>query len=102
MIARSCSRRTRLSAGCSAMYFVSAAIARLLCLRCRLREPQEVAERVAEPAIDTVRTLRGLLGELDALRLELFVRLAAVVRREEQSPGGVALRDDVADLRHGL
>src|SRR5438094_6025912 len=101
-IARRRSSRARLSALCSAMYFESAAIVVLLRLRRRLREAQEVAEGVAEAAIDAVRPLRGLLRELDALRLELVVGPAAVVGREEQVPAGRALRDEVADLRRGL
>jgi hypothetical protein len=40
----------------------------------RLREPQGIAERVAQPAVDAVEVLGRLLGELDALGDELLVR----------------------------
>src|SRR5437879_7262026 len=70
--------------------------------RGRLREPDVVAERIAQRAVDAVRTLRRLLAELDTLRTELVVRLAAVVRREEQVSARAALRDEIADLRRGL
>src|SRR5438105_241631 len=68
----------------------------------RLREADVVAERVAQPAIDPVRTLGRLFRELDAFGPQLAVGLAAVVGHEEEVPAGATLRDQVADLRGGL
>src|SRR5579859_1866988 len=58
-----------------------------------LREPDVVAERVAEAAVDPVWPFGRLLGELDALGLELVVRLAAVVSDEEEMAARRAFRD---------
>src|SRR4029079_19277530 len=50
-----------------------------------LREPDVVARRVAEARVDAVRTVLGLVDELDAAALELLVGGAAVVRGEEEA-----------------
>jgi len=54
---------------------------RRLCLRVRgeLHDADVVAERVAQPAVDAVEALGRLVGELDALGLELLVGLAQIV-----------------------
>src|SRR5712692_7318517 len=49
-----------------------------------LREADVVAEWVTQAGVDAVRALRGLVGELDALRLELRVGLPGVVGDEEE------------------
>jgi len=48
----------------------------------RLDDPDVVAERVAQRAVRAVEVLGRLIGELDALRAQLLVGLAAVVGRE--------------------
>ena len=50
--------------------------------RGRLRDPDVVAERVAQPGVGAVEPLGRLLGELDALRLQLLVgaRASSVVK----------------------
>ena len=53
----------------------------------------------AETAVGSVGTLSGFLGELDAPAQQRLVRLAAVVRREDQPPAHGPLRDQFADLR---
>ena len=63
-----------------------------------LHHPHRVAGRVAEAGVEAVGLLGRLLAELDALRLQLLVRAAAVVGGEEQAAGG-ALRDDRLELR---
>src|SRR5438270_11124969 len=60
-----------------------------------------VAERIAQPAVDAVRSLGRLLGELDALRAKFGVGLAAVVGGEEQVSAGGPLRQQFADLGGG-
>ena len=67
----------------------------------RLDEAHVVAERVAQAAVDAVEVLGRLLGELDALGLELLVGAAAVVGGEPGGEAGRALGDEVADLRGG-
>src|SRR4051794_41664818 len=67
----------------------------------RLRKPQGVAERVAQPAVDAVEVLGRLLGELDALGDELLVGPAAVVDAEDDASAG-ALGDERPDLRRRL
>src|SRR5205823_9933182 len=61
-----------------------------------------VAERIAQPAVDAVRSLGWLLGELDALRTKFGVGLAAVVSGEEQVSTCGAFGQQLADLRGGL
>src|SRR6266480_2468073 len=61
-----------------------------------------VAERIAQPAVDAVRSLGRLLGKLDALRAKFGVGLAAVVGREEQVSAGGPLGQQLADLGRGL
>src|SRR5207253_3240562 len=62
-----------------------------------LDHPEVVAGRIAEAGVDAVRLLRRLLCELHSALLELLIRGAAVVRREEQAAGG-ALRHQRLDL----
>ena len=53
----------------------------------RLDDADVVAERVAQPAVDAVEALGRLVGELDALGLELLVGLAqSSVRRPSAKP----------------
>src|ERR1041385_8584755 len=53
--------------------------------RVQLRHAHLVAGRVAESDVDAVRLLLRLLLELDAAGLQLLVRRADVVGREEQT-----------------
>ena len=62
-----------------------------------LGEPERVARRVVEARVDAVGALLGLLGELDAARLELLVVRAHVVGGEEER-AGEALGREVEDL----
>src|SRR6478735_11810941 len=68
----------------------------------RLRDPDVVAERVADAEVQAVVLLRDLLRDLDALGLQLVVRLLRVVRQEEDGAAGCALRDEVTDRGGGL
>ena len=65
--------------------------------RAHLGEPERVARRVVEARVDAVGALLGLLGELDAARLELLVVRAHVVGGEEER-AGEALGGEVEDL----
>src|SRR3954452_10738341 len=67
-----------------------------------LRDAQVVAERVAQAEVDAVGLVDRLLGDLDALRLELGVGLVGVVGPEEQVASGGALGDQLPDLRGRL
>src|SRR4029077_10763095 len=60
----------------------------------QLGESHTVAGRITEPAVDAVRHLMWLLGELDAAGLELFVAGLAVLGDEEDS-ACEALRGEV-------
>ncbi|GAA3051091.1 hypothetical protein GCM10020000_35320 [Streptomyces olivoverticillatus] len=64
----------------------------------RLSKADAVAERVAKPAVDPVRALRRLLGEFDALGQQRLVRLAAVLRGEDDPAAHGALGHQLADL----
>src|SRR4051812_13620956 len=63
-----------------------------------LRDPQVVAEGVAEAEVDAVGLVDRLLGDLDALGLELRVRLVGVIGAEEQVSPGRPLGDQLAHL----
>src|SRR3954447_20330381 len=67
-----------------------------------LRDAQVVAERVAQAEVDAVGLVDRLLGDLDALCLQLGVGLVGVVGPEEQVASGGALRDQLAHLGGGL
>src|SRR4051812_33462915 len=67
----------------------------------RLRDAQRVAERVAKAAVDAVEVLGRLLGELDALREQLLVGLAAVLDVEDHAVAA-ALGNQLADEGGGL
>jgi hypothetical protein len=64
----------------------------------RLREPYVVTEWIAQPAVDPIGPLRGLLGKLHALRSKLLVGLPAVGRREEQVSARCTFGYEFADL----
>src|SRR6266849_8418233 len=66
----------------------------------RLKDPDAVAERVADAHVGPIRVLDGLLREVgDAARLEGLEKAAGVVRLEDETAEG-ALGDQLADL-HG-
>ena len=67
----------------------------------RSPDPQWVAERVAQAAVGPVEALGRLLGELDALGLELLVDLVDVVDGEDAGHAQRALRDQLPDLLGG-
>src|SRR6266849_751439 len=65
----------------------------------RLKDPDAVAERVADAHVGAVGVLDGLLREVrDAARLERLEQAAGVVRLEDETAQG-ALGDQLADLR---
>src|SRR6476619_8287075 len=66
-----------------------------------LRDAVLVPGRVAEPGVDAVELIDGLLRDLDATRLELGHRGAAVLDGEDDSAAG-ALCDHVGELRGQL
>src|SRR4051794_20760467 len=68
--------------------------------RVALRQPDAVARRVAEARVDAVRHLGRLLGELDATRRQLLVRLHRVVGGEEDR-AAEPLGGELGDLRAG-
>src|ERR1700694_2017375 len=68
----------------------------------RLGEPDVVAEGIAPAAVDAIGALGRFLGELDASRLELLVRLPAVGGCEEQVPARATFRYELASLLGGL
>ena len=68
----------------------------------QLGEAEVVAEGVTEAAVDPVRTIGGFLGELDAPAQQGLVRLAAVVRGEDEQATHRALGHQFADLPRGL
>src|SRR5205823_3787268 len=61
-----------------------------------------VAEWIAQSAVDAVRSLGRLLGELDALRAKFGVGLAAVVGGEEEVSARGPLGQQFADLGRGF
>src|SRR5215212_1295936 len=63
-----------------------------------LHDADVVAERVAQAAVDAVEALGRLVGELDALGLELLVGLAQVVGPQAEREARRALGDELADL----
>src|SRR5262245_40368236 len=62
---------------------------------CRLENSHRVAERIAQPEVDSVGLLGRLLRHLDALREQLLVRLARVIGGEADPAGGRALGDQL-------
>src|SRR4029077_8837279 len=63
-----------------------------------LDDPEVVAERVAQAAVDAVRVLDRLLAELDALGFQGLVGFAAVRRGEAERETAPALGDRLANL----
>jgi retinol dehydrogenase-14 len=67
-----------------------------------LRNAEVVAEGVAQAEVDAVGLVDRLLGDLDALLLELRVGLVRVVAAEEEVAAGRTLAEQFADLRRRL
>ena len=66
-----------------------------------LKDPDRVAERVADAHVGAVEVVGGLLGEVgDAARLEGLVQGAGIVGDEDETAQR-ALGDQLAELRRG-
>src|SRR5207249_12077463 len=70
--------------------------------RRELDDAEVVAERVADAEVGAVVALGQLVGDLDALLLEVFVCLLDVARGEAGGETAGALADELADLLRGL
>src|SRR5947209_18869908 len=70
----------------------------LLRRRRQLHDPDVIAERVTQSAVDPVELLGRLLSELDAPGEQRLVGLAAIVRGEADRKAGRTLRHQVANL----